>query len=64
LEVSPMRSHERRLAAVKKTTAALVAELSELIRLRNRLRKAELARRSPRIERRQKHAPLPLRGLH
>jgi hypothetical protein len=33
------------------------SQLRELIRLRDRLRKAELARRSPRIERRQKHAP-------
>jgi hypothetical protein len=44
-----MRSLELRLAAVKKTTATLIAQLSELIRLRDRLRKAELARRSPRI---------------
>ena len=59
-----MRSHERRLAAVKKTTATLIAELTELIRLQDRIRKVELARRSPRIERRQKQAPVPLRGLH
>jgi hypothetical protein len=44
-----MRSLELRLAAVKKTTATLIAQLSELIRLRDRLRKAELARRLPRI---------------
>jgi hypothetical protein len=49
-----MRSLELRLAAVKKTTATLITQLSELIRLRDRLRKAELARRSPRIERRQR----------
>jgi hypothetical protein len=44
-----MRSLELRLAAVKKPTAILIAQLSELIRLRDRLRKAELARRSPPI---------------
>ena len=52
--VSPMTSLERRLAAVTSRTADLIAQLIELNRLRDRLRKAQLAWRSRRIERRQK----------
>ena len=52
--VSPMSSLERRLAAVTSRTADLIAQLIELNRLRDRLRKAQLAWRSRRIERRQK----------
>jgi hypothetical protein len=44
-----MSSIEQRLAAVTKRTANLIAQLSELNRLRDRIRKAELARRSRRI---------------
>ena len=52
--VSPMSSLERRLAAVTSRTADLIAQLIELNKLRDRLRKAQLAWRSRRIERRQK----------
>ena len=50
----PMSSLERRLAAVTSRTADLIAQLIELNKLRDRLRKAQLAWRSRRIERRQK----------
>ena len=44
-----MRSLERRLAAFTDTTANLIAQLRELDRLRERVRKAELTRRSPQV---------------
>jgi hypothetical protein len=49
-----MSSLERRLAAVTSRTDDLIAQLIELNKLRDRLRKAQLAWRSRRIERRQK----------
>jgi hypothetical protein len=52
--VSPMSSLEQRVAAVTNRTANLIAQLIELNRLRDRLRKAQLAWRSRRIERRRK----------
>jgi transposase-like protein len=52
--VSSMSPLEQRLAAVTDRTANLIAQLIELKRLRDRLRKAQLAWRSRRIERRQK----------
>jgi hypothetical protein len=47
-------SSPRRLAAVIDTTANLIAQLRELEGLRERVRKAELARRSRRVERRKR----------
>ena len=52
--VSPMSFLEQRLAAVTNRTANLIAQLIELNRLRDRLKKAQLTWRSRRIERRQK----------
>jgi hypothetical protein len=52
--VSPMRSLERRLAAFTDSTANLIAQLRELDRLRERVRKAELTRRSPQVDRRKR----------
>ena len=46
-----MRSLQRRLEAVTDTTANLIARLRELEGLRERVRKAELARRSRRANR-------------
>jgi hypothetical protein len=46
---------DTRLAAIAHTTANLIAQLCELNRLRDRLRKAQLsARRSRRIDRRKR----------
>ena len=47
-------SSPRRLAAVIDTTANLIAQLRELEGLRERVRKAELARRSRQIDRRKR----------
>jgi hypothetical protein len=44
----------QRLAAITDTTADLIAQLRELQRLRERVRKAELARRSWRADRRKR----------
>jgi hypothetical protein len=46
-----MRSLQRRLEAVTDTNANLIAQLRELEGLRERVRKAELARRSRRTNR-------------
>jgi hypothetical protein len=43
-----------RLEAVTDTTANLIAQLRELEGLRERVRKAELARRSRRVDRRKR----------
>jgi len=48
-----MRSFQR-LAAITDTTANLIAQLRELEGLRERVRKAELARRSRRVDRRKR----------
>ena len=48
-----MSSPQRRLEAVTNTTAYLIAQLRELEGLRERVRKAELARRSRRVDRRK-----------
>ena len=48
-----MRSLQRRLEAVTDTTANLMAQLRELEGLRERVRKAELALRSRRTNRRK-----------
>jgi hypothetical protein len=45
----------QRLAAVTDATANLIVQLRELNELRERVRKAELAR-SPRVDRRKKNA--------
>ena len=47
-----MSSLQWRLEAVTDTTANLIAQLRELEGLRKRVRKAELARRSRRVDRR------------
>jgi hypothetical protein len=50
-----MSSLLQRIAAVADTTANLIAQLTELNRLRDRVRKTQLsARRSRRIDRRKK----------
>lgn len=49
-----MRSLQWRLEAVTDTTANLIAQLRELEGLRERVRKAELARRSRRVDRRKR----------
>jgi hypothetical protein len=49
-----MRSLQWRLEAVTYTTASLIAQLRELEGLRERVRKAELARRSRRVDRRRR----------
>jgi hypothetical protein len=49
-----MRSLQRRLEAVTDTTANLIAQLRELEGLRERVRKAELAGRSRRPDRRKR----------
>jgi hypothetical protein len=51
----------QRLTAVTDTTASLIAQLRELNELREQVRKAELARRSPRLESRSQPTP-PLSG--
>jgi hypothetical protein len=48
-----MRSLQR-LPAITDTTANLIAQLRELEKLRERVRKAELAQRSQRIDRRKR----------
>ena len=48
-----MRSFQR-LAAITDTTANLIAQLRELEGLRERVSKAELARRSRRVDRRKR----------
>jgi len=48
-----MSSLQRRLEAVTETTANLIVQLRELEGLRERVRKAELARRSRRIDSRK-----------
>jgi hypothetical protein len=47
-----MRSLQWRLETVTDTAANLIAQLRELAGLRERIRKAELARRSRRVDRR------------
>ncbi len=49
-----MSSPQGRLAAVTDTTANLIAQLRELEGLRERVRKAELARGSRRVDRRKR----------
>jgi hypothetical protein len=49
-----MSSLQWRLEAVTETTASLIAQLRELEGLRERVRKAELARRSRRVVRRKR----------
>jgi hypothetical protein len=49
-----MRSLQWRLETVTDTTANLIAQLRELAGLRERIRKAELARRSRRVDRRKR----------
>lgn len=44
----------QRLAAITDTTANLIAQLRELARLRERVRKAELGRRSRRVDHRKR----------
>jgi hypothetical protein len=44
----------QRLAAITDTNANLIAQLRELQGLRERVRKAELARRSRRVDRRKR----------
>ena len=51
-----MRSLQRRLEAVTDTTVNLIAQLRELEGLRERVRNAELARRSRWVDRRKKNA--------
>jgi hypothetical protein len=47
-------SSDRRFAAITDTTADLIAQLRELQGLRERVRKAELARRSRQADRRKR----------
>jgi hypothetical protein len=49
-----MSSLYHNLAAVTNTAANLIAQLSELNRLRERVRKAELTRRSRQVDRRKR----------
>ncbi len=49
-----MSSLQRYIAAVTDETSGLVAQLRELERLREQVRKAELARRSRQIDRRKR----------
>jgi hypothetical protein len=49
-----MNSLHHSLAAVTDTAANLIAQLGELERLRERVRKAELTRRSPQADRRKR----------
>jgi hypothetical protein len=49
-----MNSLHHNLAAFTDTTANLIAQLRELDRLRERVRKAELTWRSPQVDRRKR----------
>jgi hypothetical protein len=55
-----MNSLHHKLAALTDTAANLIVQLSELNRLRKRVRKAELTRRSPQVDRRKR---TPIRRL-
>jgi len=54
-----MSSLQRRLAAVAGTTANLIAQLRELDRLREQVRKAALSARTPQPKRRNGNGAIP-----